>query len=206
MRIIRRAPGALAAVIFLLPAVTHGANDSSSVDFNRQVRPILSESCYQCHGPDVNKRKADLRLDQRDGLFRSTGGTTVVVPGKPGASELLSRITADDPELRMPPPKSGRQLSREQIALVKRWITEGRAVEGALGLPCPDAARVAGRAQPERAGERNRPFHRDEAGRRAARADSGGRPPNPDPPAQLRPHRLAPHPRRGRGIHERPNA
>ena len=55
--------------------------DPPRVDFNRQIRPILSESCYQCHGPDVNKRKADLRLDQRDGLFRSAGGTTIVVPG-----------------------------------------------------------------------------------------------------------------------------
>ena len=76
------------------------------VDFNREIRPILSESCYQCHGPDANKRKADLRLDTRDGLFRSADGSTIVVPGKPDESELLLRITTDDAETRMPPPKS----------------------------------------------------------------------------------------------------
>src|SRR5580693_517124 len=75
------------------------------VDFNRDIRPILSESCYQCHGPDAGKRKADLRLDTREGLFRSADGSTVVVPNQPDESELLLRIISDDPESRMPPPK-----------------------------------------------------------------------------------------------------
>ena len=113
----------------------------ASVDFNRQIRPILSESCYQCHGPDVNKRKADLRLDRRDGLFRSADGTTIVVPGKPDESELLARITADDPELRMPPPKSGAPLDPEQIDLIKRWIAEGAEWKGHWAYLPPDAAR-----------------------------------------------------------------
>ena len=88
MRFSGTAPWRLAGLLLLLPAGVH-AGGPGRVDFNRQIRPILSESCYQCHGPDVNKRKADLRLDLRDGLFRSVDGTTVVVPGKPDESELF---------------------------------------------------------------------------------------------------------------------
>src|SRR5438105_13966648 len=75
-----------------------------SIDFNRDIRPILSENCYQCHGPDKNKRKADLRLDTKDGLFEELGGAVPVVPGKPEESDLLRRISlpADD-EDHMPP-------------------------------------------------------------------------------------------------------
>ena len=78
--------------------------------------------CQQC--------KADLRLDQRNGLFQSTEGSTIVVPGKPDQSELLARITSDDPELHMPPPKSGRPLSPHQTGLIKEWITQGAEWKG----------------------------------------------------------------------------
>ena len=130
MRSSPRARWWLTIAFLLIPTVTRAGNDPASVDFNRQIRPILSESCYQCHGPDVNKRKADLRLDLRDGLFQSVSGTTIVAPGNPAESELLARITADDPELRMPPPKSGGHVSPEQIDLIKRWIAEGAAWKG----------------------------------------------------------------------------
>jgi mono/diheme cytochrome c family protein len=108
------------------PAVAAGPE----VDFNRDIRPILSESCYQCHGPDANKRKADLRLDTREGLFRSADGSTVVVPGKPDASEFWVRIASDDPESRMPPPKSGKPMTTAQVALVRRWIEQGAVWKG----------------------------------------------------------------------------
>ena len=122
----------LAAGAFVLSSgVPHAyGTDATRVDFNRQIRPILSESCYQCHGPDTNKRKADLRLDERSGLFRSGEGTTIIVPAKPEESELLSRLVSDDPELRMPPPKSGGHLSPEQVDLIKRWISEGAEWKG----------------------------------------------------------------------------
>jgi hypothetical protein len=120
----------LAGAFCLLPALGEAREGPSAVDFNRQIRPILSETCYQCHGPDRNKRKAELRLDQRDGLFRSADGTTVVVPGKPDESELFFRITTTDPDLRMPPPKSGSYLKPEQIAIIKRWIEEGARWRG----------------------------------------------------------------------------
>ncbi len=130
MRLSGMAPFSLAGLLLLFyPAAVRGG-DPARIDFNRQIRPILSESCYQCHGPDHNKRKADLRLDLRDGLFRSVDGTTVVAPGKKGDSELYVRITTTDPELRMPPPKSGGPLKPEQIALFERWIEEGAQWKG----------------------------------------------------------------------------
>src|SRR5277367_4013778 len=83
----------------------------ADVDFNRDIRPILTETCYQCHGPDKNKRKADLRLDTRDGLLGATGKTGVVSPGKPGDSELWRRIDSHSDDERMPPPAFAKGLS-----------------------------------------------------------------------------------------------
>jgi hypothetical protein len=94
------------------------------VDFNRDIRPILSDNCYQCHGPDKNKRKADLRLDTRDGLF------TVVSPGKPAESELYRRLVTANADERMPEPKSGKRLGGREIAVIKRWIEEGAVWKG----------------------------------------------------------------------------
>ena len=102
----------------------------ADVDFNRDIRPILADTCYQCHGPDHNKLKADLRLDTREGLFRSADGSTVVVSGKPAESELLTRITTEDDEIRMPPPKSGKRVTPAQAALIKQWIEQGAVWKG----------------------------------------------------------------------------
>jgi Protein of unknown function (DUF1553)/Protein of unknown function (DUF1549)/Planctomycete cytochrome C/Concanavalin A-like lectin/glucanases superfamily len=88
-------------------------------DFNRDVRPILADTCFQCHGPDKAKRKADLRLDTEEGAAK------VLTPGDPAKSELFRRITAHDDKERMPPAKSGRTLTSEQIDTLKRWIAEG---------------------------------------------------------------------------------
>src|SRR5438105_1371623 len=115
-----------------------------AVDFNRDIRPILSETCYQCHGPDRNKRKADLRLDMRAGLFRSADGTTVVVPGKPDESELLFRITAEDDEDRMPPPKAGPRLTPGQVDLIQRWIEQGAVWKGHWAYLTPSRPAVPG--------------------------------------------------------------
>jgi Protein of unknown function (DUF1553)/Protein of unknown function (DUF1549)/Planctomycete cytochrome C len=131
MRLVRKATWLLAgAILLVLPSPGRAGEVAGRVDFNRQIRPILSETCYQCHGPDQNKRKADLRLDTRDGLFRSKDGGTIVVPAKPEDSELFSRISSDDAELRMPPPKHGAALKPEQIELIRRWIAEGAQWKG----------------------------------------------------------------------------
>jgi hypothetical protein len=97
------------------------------VEFNRDIRPILSDNCYACHGPDKNQRKADLRLDTEEGAFADRGGDRVLVPGKPDESELYLRITAPEKgeKKRMPPAKFGKKLTARQTELVRRWIEQG---------------------------------------------------------------------------------
>ncbi|MEZ6128480.1 MAG: PSD1 and planctomycete cytochrome C domain-containing protein [Planctomycetaceae bacterium] len=94
--------------------------DDGVLDFNRDVRPVLADKCFHCHGPDPNTRKADLRLDQEDAAKAS-----VIVPGHAADSELMRRLLSTDPDEMMPPPDSGRQLKPEQTQLLKRWIEEG---------------------------------------------------------------------------------
>jgi Protein of unknown function (DUF1553)/Protein of unknown function (DUF1549)/Planctomycete cytochrome C len=113
-----------------LGAAARAGDGLRPVDFHRDIRPILSESCYPCHGPDRNKRKADLRLDRREGLFRSEDGTAIVAPGTPRESELFARVSAADGDIRMPPPGSGKALTPSQITLIGRWIAEGAAWKG----------------------------------------------------------------------------
>ena len=104
---------------------------SQEIQFNRDIRPILSNKCFLCHGPDEKKRKADLRLDLREGAVADLGGYAAIVPGKPGESELLVRVAHDDPDEVMPPPRAKRgQLSRSEISLVRRWIEQGATYQG----------------------------------------------------------------------------
>jgi hypothetical protein len=95
------------------------------VDFNRDIRPILSDNCFECHGPDAEQRQAELRLDTRDGLFRKTDEHSSVVPGDLAKSELFRRITSSEPDERMPPDDSGRKLTAEQVSAIKKWIESG---------------------------------------------------------------------------------
>jgi hypothetical protein len=90
----------------------------------------LSENCFQCHGPDKGQRQADLRLDQKDGLFATKDNGPVVVPSKPAESQLFARITSKDNDARMPPADSGRKLSPRQIELIGRWIEQGAQWNG----------------------------------------------------------------------------
>ena len=95
------------------------------VRFNRDIRPILSDACYKCHGPDSTQRKAGLRLDTRNGLFAKREDNHAVVPGKPATSELWQRISSRDKDVKMPPPDSGKVITPQQAALIKRWIEQG---------------------------------------------------------------------------------
>src|SRR5881394_1643747 len=81
---------------------------AGTVDFTRDIRPIFSDNCYQCHGPDEKARKAKLRFDTKDGAFRVREGKSVIIPAKSAESELIHRITNTDPEEKMPPPASNR--------------------------------------------------------------------------------------------------
>lgn len=104
---------------------------ASGVEFNRDIRPILSDRCFACHGPDQGQRKAGLRLDREEGaLTRLKSGHTALVPGKPGESELLRRITATDPGERMPPASSGKEVTAREVDLIKKWIEGGGRWQG----------------------------------------------------------------------------
>lgn len=110
--------GAFALVV----ATTHAA----TVDFNRDIQPILSENCYHCHGPDAGARKAKLRLDRKEGaLGKNEDGLAIVTPGKPGESDLITRIFSTDPDEVMPTPKSNRKLTDAQKQLLKQWVEQG---------------------------------------------------------------------------------
>ena len=98
---------------------------SQKVDFNRDIRGILSNRCYTCHGPDDAERQADLRLDSRDGATADLGEHFAIVAGKPEASELINRITSSDPDVMMPPAGKGQPLSKKEIHLLTRWIKQG---------------------------------------------------------------------------------
>jgi hypothetical protein len=95
------------------------------LDFSRDIRPILSENCFHCHGPDAAHRKAKLRLDERESATRTRNDFTPIAPGRPDESELVARILSKDPDETMPPPDSHRALTVEQIARLRRWIAEG---------------------------------------------------------------------------------
>ncbi|HEY8746354.1 MAG TPA: PSD1 and planctomycete cytochrome C domain-containing protein, partial [Tepidisphaeraceae bacterium] len=120
-----------------------------TIDFNRDIRPILSENCYACHGPDKNKRKAELRLDTHEGLFSTHESRVDVAPKNIEQSELFRRITATDPAERMPDPKSNKKLSDRQIALIRKWIEQGASWKDHWaylppGRPTPPALEDAG--------------------------------------------------------------
>jgi hypothetical protein len=99
---------------------------SARVDFNYQIRPLLSDRCFRCHGPDSSKRKAELRLDRREGVFKDIGdGWAIVKPRNPERSELIRRINADLDDDLMPPPDSHLALSDDEKAMLRRWVLEG---------------------------------------------------------------------------------
>ncbi|MFO1094152.1 MAG: DUF1549 domain-containing protein [Planctomycetaceae bacterium] len=124
----------VASMVACAPAL-RAADDR--VQFNRDVRPILSDKCFFCHGPDAKKREADLRLDLRD----SAVAKEAFVVGQPDASELLRRILSQDPDERMPPPASKlEKVTPEEVAILRRWIEQGAEYEGHWSfIPLRDA-------------------------------------------------------------------
>ncbi|MFL2451657.1 MAG: DUF1549 domain-containing protein [Verrucomicrobiales bacterium] len=102
-------------------------NSSSfgAIEFNRDIRPILSGKCFECHGPDSNHRKAGLRLDNKEGAVADNDGVKAIDPENLEESEMLYRIVSDDPEDIMPPPESKKILSDKEKALITEWIKSG---------------------------------------------------------------------------------
>ena len=96
-----------------------------AVDFDREIRPILSDNCFACHGPDEKHRMANLRLDIKEGIFADRGGHPVITPGNSAGSRLYQRISATEKAKRMPPPFSELSLTDQQVDLIKKWIDQG---------------------------------------------------------------------------------
>ncbi len=102
------------------------ANAADDVQYNRDIRRVLSDKCFACHGRDAEQREGDLRLDERqDVLVEAESGELPIVPGDASASEVYRRIVSDDDDARMPPPDESKQLTKEEIDLIRRWIAQG---------------------------------------------------------------------------------
>lgn len=129
----------LVFVVFLFPSCEEGGGTGTEnlkipdqVSYNFHIRPILSDNCYACHGPDANKREAGLRLDIAEEAFKSlkeTPGAHGWVPGKPNQSEAYLRMKSDDPAIVMPPPESNLKLTDYEIKLIEKWIRQGAEYE-----------------------------------------------------------------------------
>src|SRR5436190_4367989 len=116
----------LLLLILSLPAVAAEAPLPDKPQYNRDIRPILADTCFRCHGFDKNKRKADRRLDTFEGATAANkDGAKAIVPQHPELSEMIARLSADDPDDVMPPPKETRQLTGREKDLLKRWIEQG---------------------------------------------------------------------------------
>ena len=109
----------------------HHSQAQETISFNRDIRPILSEHCFQCHGPDAQQRQGELRLDQfQDATLPGQSGKLAIIPNQSKQSEVTARILSTDPDVVMPPPHIGKPLNQKQIELVTRWIDQGAQYQG----------------------------------------------------------------------------
>ncbi len=164
-------------ILLVLPSVVASAK-AAEPSFSRDVRPILSDNCFKCHGPDDSARKGKLKLSELESAFKGgKSGKAAIVPGKPAESELVARLHSDDPEERMPPEATKKSLSPEQIRVLEQWIAAGAKYEKhwAFQAPVP---------QPVPSGTATHPI---DAFVQATLAESGLKPsPAADPATLLR--------------------
>ncbi len=147
---IQNAAGMLALLVLAAVTAAARAEEPGRVDFRKEVLPILSENCFLCHGPDSGTRKADLRLDTKEGALRTKD--PVIVPGKSGESEAFLRVTSNDADEVMPPRKSGKKLSPAQVEVLRKWIDQGATWSGHWAFepprrPAPPALKEQGWAR-----------------------------------------------------------
>jgi hypothetical protein len=133
---------ALGAVLLLTAQAV--AAPGEKIEFNRDVRPILSDKCFRCHGPDASARKAELRLDQRENALAAHDSGRAIVPGKPGDSEVMHRILTEDEDDRMPPKKSNLELSKAEAEILRRWIEQGAEYQAHWSLVPPREHKAEG--------------------------------------------------------------
>src|SRR5437867_11097731 len=115
----RSVPATGGLLLLALALCSQPALAGEKVDFNFEIRPLLSDRCFKCHGPDDRSRMAKLRLDSRESALR------VIKPGDAAGSEVLRRLTSSDPAVRMPPPWSNLAVTQDEIALIRRWVEAG---------------------------------------------------------------------------------
>lgn len=187
---------AVLATFAAFTAFAGPASAQSKIEFNRDIRPILSDKCFACHGPDTTKLKGKLRLDLRDVAVKKGA----IVPGKPDESELVRRIHATDGEERMPPPKSNKTLTAAEKDLLKRWIAAGADYKVHWAYVAPRLATLP--AVKNMTWPRNPIDHFILARSRAGRAGAvvGSREDCADPPGHARFDRAATHSRGGGGV------
>jgi hypothetical protein len=120
---------ALLTVVLIVGQSPIMAEQGAEIQFNRDVRPILSDKCFFCHGPDEEERKGDLRLDIASDALKDLGGYAAIVPGDVAESELVARMVTKDADDLMPPPDSGKELTEEEIKIISEWIASGASYE-----------------------------------------------------------------------------
>ena len=138
-----------AACLVMATATAGFAAADDKVDYNRDVRPILSKNCFACHGSDESSRAADLRLDLRDEAVKAPkDGDPPIVPGDPDGSIAMERIVEEDDTLRMPPRKAGPRLAAEEVETLRRWIAQGAEYAEHWALVPPKAAPAPAASDP----------------------------------------------------------
>ena len=141
----------IASPLSVLVALSVSALAEDSVDFAREVRPILARHCFACHGPDQAQRKAELRLDTKEGAFSDLGGYAPVVAGKVDDSEIMARIMSEDADEVMPPGGPEKRLKPEEVATLKRWIAQGATWKNHWAFEPPVKAALPTVKSPEKA-------------------------------------------------------
>ncbi|MGZ0173651.1 MAG: DUF1549 domain-containing protein, partial [Planctomycetales bacterium] len=115
----------LAVAVAAEASEAEASEAEQAVNFNRDIRPLLAKNCFACHGPDEGSRKSELRLDTLEGATAELEGRRALVPGQPEKSGLVRRVESLDPDVVMPPPGSGHELSEDEKKLLRNWIVEG---------------------------------------------------------------------------------
>ena len=132
----------LASVVCLTVVLNLSAAEAK-IEFNRDIRPVLSEHCFTCHGPDSEKRKANLRLDQQAGAFAERGGRRVITPGKPEVSSLFLRVSTTDTKRIMPPLQSNKKLTATEIENIRKWIEQGASWQEHWAFVAPQETAIS---------------------------------------------------------------
>src|SRR5438128_3939334 len=111
---------------------------AEKVDYQRDIRPLLADKCFACHGRDAEHREGGLRLDEREAALKGgESGEKAITPGQPDKSELVRRIFSSDPDERMPPAKSKKELSAGEKELLRRWVAEGAEYKAHWAFTAP---------------------------------------------------------------------